>query len=238
MQWNDSSGNTGILQEILDSLEQPLTDTGRWSFALLLRRANNAMRDICDKTDCLKTIDTSTTSVAGTASYDKPSGAGRIIRVNYGNTPVYGIFEAELNAWNLGNNRDWQDLTDTPTRYVDRPESILLVPYPDTTGDTITFEYISPPTAMTIATSIPFDSRADLYAWHDLIAVGVVKRCLMDGKNADVALISKWEKLYNDGIKSLKKYVNSKPDTMMTVQDFQAGGFGNISPLPPFFKNR
>ena len=26
MQWSDTVGNTGILQEILDSLEQPLTD--------------------------------------------------------------------------------------------------------------------------------------------------------------------------------------------------------------------
>jgi hypothetical protein len=236
LQWSDTSGNTGILQEILDSLEQPLTDTGRWSFAKLLRRANLVMRDACERSECLKTISTSNTSVSGTATVTKPTGCSRIMRIAYGNYRLFGITKAELDM----NVKNWQDLTGISTGgwYIDLPTTIQLVPIPDDTGSTITIEYIAQPTELSVATDIPFNAQNNLYSFHDLIVLGVVTKCLFDGKSANITLASKWESRYNKRVEELKEFVRNQPDTMLTISDLSSDGYGSISPLPSFFRNR
>ena len=182
MQWSDSVGNTGILQEILDGLQQPKTDTGRWKFTDLLRRANIVMRKIVEESECLKVVDTSNTSVTRTSSYAIPSGCARISRVAYGNRRLWGILEAELDG--ISNpQHQWQNASSQPSRYIDfskyTPSTIQVWPTPQDTGTVISIEYIVQPTEMIATTDVPFNGNLNFYSFHDLIAAGVIYKCLL-----------------------------------------------------------
>jgi hypothetical protein len=194
------------------------------------------MRDACERSECLKTIDVSSTSVSGTAAYNKPTGCSRITRVAYGNIKLFGVKKAELDM----KIENWQDDSGISRGgwYIDLPTTIQLVPKPDDTGSVITIEYIAQPTELSVATDIPFNAQNNLYSFHDLIVLGVVTKCLFDGKNANIPLASKWESRYNKRVDKLKEFVRNQPDTMLTITDLTSGGYGNISPLPPFFENR
>ena len=112
MQWSSPVDNSGILEDIVRGLRQPMTsqgDIGHWKWTDLLRRANDCMREICEVTECLKTIDTSNISVSGQAQYTKPSQCQRICRVAYGNRKLDGILMAQLDR--VSNpDEPWQNL--------------------------------------------------------------------------------------------------------------------------------
>jgi hypothetical protein len=229
MIWSDPTTNTGILQEIRRSLKQPATD-GLWADTEYLRRANIVMRKICEESECLKTIDTSNTSVSGTADYNKPSGCSRLTRVAYGNQRVFGILKAELDMTSFQSGSEWQTLTRTPTRYIDKPTSITLLPYPNDTGTVITMEYIAQPTELTAVGDIPFNAQNNLYSFHDLIVAGVVYRCMLEDRNQ---FYMEWKSIYEKGILKLKDFVRNQPDTFMSMILVSGRNSGkNISPMP------
>jgi len=229
MQWSDTTNNTGILEEILRSLKQPAG--GHWPTTDLLRRANIVMRKICQDSECLRMIDTSNTSVSGTAEYSKPTGCQRLVGVAYGNIRIFGILKAELDMNDYPSGQAWQTLTGTPARYIDKPTSIQIVPYPNDTGTTIQMEYIAQPTELINTTDIPFNAQNNLYSFHDLIVAGVVYRCLLEDKNQFYA---EWKSIYEKGIKSLKEFVRNMPDTLMTISMDGSSQGKNISPMPGY----
>ena len=243
MQWSDTVGNTGILQEILDSLEQPLTDTGKYTFVSLLRRANQVMRKICEQSECLKVVDTSNVSVAGQAVYPKPTGCSRIVRVAYGYTQIFGILNAQLDMANMGNQSPWQTLSAsaaTPVaRYIEDPANLItLWPVPADSGTTISIEYIAQPTEMVNPNDIPFNAYPNLYSFHDLIVAGTLLRVLRSGTGADRFAVERkeWESEYKNGMKDLKEFVKNMPDTQMSIILMGHGNSRgrNIGPLPGF----
>jgi hypothetical protein len=229
MQWSDTVNNTGILQEILRSLKEPSTDIGHWSFVDLLRRANIVMRTICEQTECLRLTDTSNSSISGTATYNKPTGCARITRVAYGNTRLYGILSSELDINALQDNTAWQTLTGDCSRYIDNQSTITIVPKPNSTGTTITIEYIAQPTELTVATSIPFNALTSLYSFHELIISGVVYKCLLEDKNQ---FYIPYLTEYKEGMKRLRDFVKNMPDTMMNTVQVGSSSGRNIFPLP------
>ena len=227
MQWSDPVGQTGILEEILRSLKEPAG--GQWPTADLLRRANIVMRKICEETECLKFVDTSNTSVAGTSQYNQPAGCSRIIKIAYAGKRIDGIFEAELDR----DCRGWSAWSDTPRRYINNntanPPNIVLVPNPSNSGDTIAIQYIIQPTEMLNATDVPFNGQNNLYSFHDLIVAGVVYRCMLEEKNQ---FYSEWKSIYNNGIEKLRDFVRKMPDTMITENVAGHRGGHDTFPVP------
>jgi hypothetical protein len=214
MIWSDpTTAQSGLLEEILRSLRQPGSDKGdigSWKWAELLRRANFVMRKICEESECLRLTDISNVSIIGTSQYNKPAACSRLIKVGYAGKRIFGIMEAELDMarpnWATDNN-------DTPRRYIDNPSNIVLYPTPSAAGDTISMQFITQPTELVNPTDIPFNALNSLYSFHDLIAAGVVYRCLLEEKSP---YMSEWKGNYNDGMKKLKEFVRKMPDTMMT----------------------
>lgn len=231
MQWSDTTNNTGILQEIRRSLRQPATG-GLWLDTDLLRRANIIMRSICEQSECLRLLDTSNTSISGTAAYNKPTGCSRIIGVAYGTVRIFGVLKSELDMISLQSGQVWQTLSGgcaNGGRYIDYPTTIQLIPAPTDTGTTVTIEYMAQPTELANVTDIPFNALSNLYSFHDIIAAGVVYRCLLEEKNQ---FYSEWKGIYDRGIARLKDFVRDMPDTLMTTILVGGGGGRNISPLP------
>lgn len=229
MQWSDTTGNSGILQEINRSLKEPATG-GHWTDAELLRRANIVMRNICAETECLKLIDISNLSLAGVSEYLKPAGCSRIVRVAYGNQRLFGIELAELDMSSYQTNQVWQNLTGPVARYYEKPLNLVLVPTPSDNGTVISIEYIAQPTEMVTATDIPFNANSNLYSFHDLIIAGVVYRCLLEDKNQ---FYSEWKSIYEKGMEKLKDFIVNMPDTMMnTILVCSQVTGRNVGPLP------
>ena len=235
MIWNDPQGNKGILQEILDGLQQPKQDTGRWKFSDLLRRANIYMRKIAEESECLKIINTSNTSISGTFTYSTPGGCSRISRVAYGNQRLYGINQAELDGVS-NSTSTWQNDTSPCSRYIDfskyTPPSIRIWPTPQNSGTVITMECVMQPTEMVNDTDVPFNGNPNFYSFHDLIAKGVVYLCLLEQERP---FYMEWKAQYEKGMQDLKDFVRKMPDTMMSTLIVGSGSQGrNISPLPGY----
>lgn len=230
MQWSDPITKTGILEEILRSLQE--SDGGHWPTADLLRRANIAQRDICNETECLKVVDTSNLSVPGTIIYNKPAGCTRITRIAYDKKRLWGVQEAELDFLS-GRRTHWQDSTAYPSRYIDNLPSrsqFTIVPAPQDSGIVISVEYIAAPTDMINTTDIPFLAINNLYQYHDLIVMRVVYRCLLEAKQYQGA--SLWKSDYNAEIEKMKESLKNMPDTLMVTLISSRGRSGFHGPLP------
>jgi hypothetical protein len=173
------------------------------------------MREICAETECLKVTDTSNISVAGQSQYNQPTGCSRIIKVSYAGSRIHGVLEAELDA----HNKTWPQSNDTPRRYINNntanPPNIVLYPNPTNSGDTIAIQYIMQPTELINNTDIPFNAISTLYSFHDVIAAGVIYRCLLEQRNQ---FYSEWKTIYKNGKEELAAFVKKTPDTMMTEQ--------------------
>lgn len=200
-----------MLAEIKRNLKEPAAN-GQWTDAELLRRANLFQSRICRDAECLVQLDTTTTSVAAQATYDKPTDCIRLLRVTYAGKRIYGIPREELDL--AYGSSVWTALADTPTRYYETHAYIGFYKVPVVTGDTISLDYVCSATAMTLTTSLPFNGDTDLQeAGSDLIISGVTSRCLMEDKDP---LYAEWKNEYDINVKKLRMTVKDRSQIIMT----------------------
>lgn len=208
MLWGD------LFSEIKRTLKEPSTavvDSGHWTDADYLRRANIGQRKIVGFTGCLRQIDNSTVSVASQAEYAKPTNCLRWIRITYDGERLFPISRDDLDILAAAGqiNSPWVDSEGTPTNYYKTFSTYGLYYKPDSASKVITEEYALKPTDLADANSVPFNGTTILEEYHDLIASYVIWQCFLEDGNE---LWKEHEKAYNAGIIDLRVKTGVKFD--------------------------
>ena len=208
MTWAD------ILAEIQRGLKEPSIN-GHWTPAELLRRTNIGQRKIVRFTGCLQTIDTSVTSVAGTAPYNKPTNCLRLIRIIYANKRIYSIpiEDLDIKAGSGEIGSPWQDNSGTPTNYYETFTQFVLYPKPEATGDIIGREYLIKPTDLVNTIDVPFNAVDYLEDYHDLLVSYVLYQCLLEDQ---LEFYVEHKNIFEKGMVSLRNEMRNKPDELLT----------------------
>lgn len=213
MKWKE------ILAEIFKSLS--VIPDIKWDERDILRRANIAQDEIVRNTGCTIKINSDTTSTTGVSEYNKPDDCIRILRVTYASKRLYGVTKSQLDiaASQGAIDSPWTDNSDTPTHYYD--EDLIKIgcyPKPDTTGDTITFEYVYLPLDLELNDEdIPFDDIKQLYDYHNLFCAYVLWQCFLEtGKEGFLPMAMMHEKIYKDGVVNLARQMQNRPDKIQT----------------------
>lgn len=208
MTWGD------LFKEIKRTLKEPKTDvvdSGHWTDAEYLRRANIGQRKIVGFTGCLKQTDITTVSVANQAEYSKPTNCLRWIRLTYDNKRLYPISRDDLDIMASAGqiNSPWVDSAGTPTNYYKTFTTYGLYYKPDTADKIITEEYALKPTDLVNASSVPFNGTTILEDYQELIISYVIWRCLLEDEKD---LFKEHKNDFIQGILNLKRVMNVKFD--------------------------
>ena len=224
---------TNILAEIKRGLKEP-TVNGHWSDADFLRRANSGMRRVVRLTGCMRTTDTSDSTVIGTNKYAKPNKCLRLMRVYYkdvGNklypTTVTGL---DLKV-SLGDISDpWSDESDEPTHYCQNEEIgfFFLYPNPDAV-ETLGKEYLLRPDALVNGGDTPFNSLDYMEEYHELLVEFVLWKCMVEDQN-DIFKEHKEE--FFRGIVSIKSDLKKPGEALDTFTTLRSRRGRARGPLP------
>lgn len=109
-----------------------------------------ALVDLCTRVKCYERVSSSTTTVAGTAEYTKPSGCIEIRQMTYDNQKLERMDQREFFAQNLTGTTAIQG---RPTHYILWGNTVTLFPTPDE-AKTLKIWFTSEPVTVTSGTDI------------------------------------------------------------------------------------
>jgi hypothetical protein len=194
--------------EIRDEIRRLVRDTDstnpRWSDTVLNDRINQSHERIACLTKCIITRITDGL-VSGTSEYVLPSYFLEEFGVLWLDSdgqwnPILKKTEKELDL----ETANWRSLTGSqPLNYYIRRTRIGIVPYPDfTRASSLRLDIARRPDDMTLDADIPFESRADLYPFHNTISLDVAMKCKIDdGTYTDASGL---KGLVEEGIRQIK----------------------------------
>ena len=207
--------------EIRDEIRRLVRDTDstnpRWSDTVLNDRINQSHERIACLTKCIISRITDGL-VSGTSEYVLPDYFLEEFNVLWLDSdsvwrPLQKKSERELDL----EVSNWRSLTgSTPSNYYIRRTRVGIVPYPDfTRASALRLEIARRPDDMTLDADIPFESRADLYPFHNVLAIDVAMKCKIDdGTYTDASGL---KGLVDEGIRQIK-YQNLQDSADTRIQ--------------------
>jgi hypothetical protein len=212
-----------IRSEIREILKDTSTDTTqqRWSDAILNNRINRAQGKIAALTKCIGKRGTDIDIVNGTSEYDLDATYLSTVQVQIkdlaGNfSPLEKKTEEELNLY----HPYWRQDVGAPGIYYIARNKIGLYPCPDySRNGGLRMDYYCRPTDMTQDSDIPFDSKAILTDFHDLI---VIEACRVSkfasGEKEDYLML---EQEFAKRIKEMKVILNGDVDDTRMINIYE-----------------
>jgi len=211
-----------IYNEIKDAAnEKTGTDSGRFTDAQYLRKANMVMREICIETECLQSSAVAD-SVADQLEYSKSSDTAKIKRIEVKGasdadySAVVPVSMETLDSWEQRGiiTRPWRDQTaDKPSYWYTRGEVYGFHPkFSAAITSGIQVFYEEQPTEMTATTDVPFNTDTTLYGYHRLIVYGVLANIA-----PTLGLDTKyWSEKYENGKAQMKNKLESDDEDILT----------------------
>ena len=202
--------NRSEIREEVRRLVQDTDSTNpRWSDAVLNSRIDISHEKISCLTKCIISRITDSL-VSGTAEYPLPDVFLEEFNVTWLDSDGLWKVLTKKSERELDQEvANWRSLTSsTPVNYYIRRNKIGIVPYPDfSRTSSLRLDIARRPDTFTLDSDIPFQSRPDLYPFHNTISYDVAVQCKLDGGTYQDA--SGLKTLYEEGVRMIK-YQNSE----------------------------
>ena len=205
--------NRSEIREEVRRLVQDTDSTNpRWSDAVLNSRIDISHEKISCLTKCIISRITDSL-VSGTAEYPLPDVFLEEFNVTWLDSDGLWKVLTKKSERELDQEvANWRSLTSsTPVNYYIRRNKIGVVPYPDfSRASSLRLDIARRPDTFTLDSDIPFQSRPDLYPFHNTISYDVAVQCKLDGGTYQDA--SGLKTLYEEGVRMIK-YQNLEDST-------------------------
>lgn len=159
---------TQILESARNNLNA-VNDT-LWSDSELLIKLYEAMLQMSRRTKCIEATDSSTVSVASTATYNVPTRSIEILRLNYSNRKLQRITEREVDQLVYNTSTP---TTGTPIYYSLFADVVTMYPTPDASADVIKFWYYKEPAVPTSVSTLEIPTIG-----HDALVSGLTYKMM------------------------------------------------------------
>ena len=174
----------------------------RFTSALKLDRIQEAQERFVIDTNVLKDVNSTITTVAGTASYDLPTDILDVMRVSHKNIKLTRKSKYDLD---VESGTDWSEDTGTPqSYYIDldpNNKKIVLYPIPEGSdaGANLIIEYVKIPPTLDTDAAVPFDGHTLMAPYSMAIAYWASSKLLLIRPDQQALVMSSgYEKQYRE----------------------------------------